>query len=119
MRKIAKTPYGHFVGLKAITYCNTADEQRRIVAGLSGHFVAVGTNVIGARTAEALINVFPAKTSRPLKAEFYGNVRNSMVQIWPCAHMCIFCFRNLSRSFLKHLKVSKRSSKAYMRSALL
>ncbi len=66
------------MGLKAITYCNTADEQRRIVTGLTGHFVAVGTNVIGARTAEALINVFPAKTSRPLKAEFYGNVSETL-----------------------------------------
>ncbi|CAM9315175.1 unnamed protein product, partial [Ectocarpus fasciculatus] len=71
-RLIAKTPYGHFVVLKAIIYCTTPAEQKQIISSLGGHFVAVGTNVIGARTVESLVNIYSAKASRPLRAEFYG-----------------------------------------------
>lgn len=58
--------------LKAITYCTTPVEQKQIIAGLTGHFVALGTNVIGARTVESLINIYSAKACRALRAEFYG-----------------------------------------------
>lgn len=70
--QIAKTPYGHFVVLKAITYCTGPAEQKQIISGLTGHFVAIGTNVIGARTVESLINIYSPKACRALRAEFYG-----------------------------------------------
>ncbi len=70
--EIAKTPYGHFTILKAISYCTAGEDQKRIAHALKGHFVALGTNVIGARTVESVCTMYPSKLSRPLKAEFYG-----------------------------------------------
>lgn len=72
--QIAKTPYGHFVILKAITYCTTDADRMTICNALRGHFVALGTNVIGARTVESILQIFPKKLITPLKAEFYGHV---------------------------------------------
>jgi pumilio homology domain family member 6 len=71
--EISKTPYGHFAILKAISYCTGADDQKRICASLKGHFVTLGTNVIGARTVESVCTLYPNKFSRPLRAEFYGH----------------------------------------------
>lgn len=71
-RDIAKTPYGHFTVLKAITYCTRTADQRRITTALKGHFASLGCNVIGARTVESLTQLYPASLTRPLKAEFYG-----------------------------------------------
>ena len=73
--ELAKTPYGHFTGLKAISVCSEDDEQRMIVQGLKGHFVSLGTNVIGARTVELVLQTFPISSTKLLKAEFYGHVR--------------------------------------------
>ena len=70
--EIAKTPYGHFTILKAISYCMGAPEQKKLCSSLKGHFVALGTNVIGARTCESLLVIYPAKLTRSLRAEFYG-----------------------------------------------
>jgi pumilio family protein 6 len=72
--EVAKTPYGHFTILKAITYCTSDADQKRMVSALKGHFVSLGTNVIGARTVESIVQLFPATLSKPLKAEFYGQV---------------------------------------------
>jgi pumilio homology domain family member 6 len=48
--EICKTPYGHFTVLKAIAYCTDAGDRKKLATCLSGHFVAVGCNAIGART---------------------------------------------------------------------
>lgn len=72
--ELAKTPYGHFTGLKAIDSCTEEDEQKLIIQGLKGHFVSLGTNVIGARTVELILQTFPITLTRLLKAEFYGHV---------------------------------------------
>ena len=53
--EISKTPYGHFSILKAITYCTDPVDRKKLLACLSGHFVAVGSNVIGARTVGKLL----------------------------------------------------------------
>ena len=70
--EIAKTPYGHFTILKAISYCTGASHQRRICGSMKGHFVALGTNVVGARVCESLLVMYPPALVRVLKAEFYG-----------------------------------------------
>ena len=70
--EIAKTPYGHFTILKAISYCTGAAEQRKLCSSLKGHFVALGTNVIGARTCESLLVMYPSRLTKDLRAEFYG-----------------------------------------------
>ncbi len=70
--EIAKTPYGHFAILKAITHCTEGYEQKKILQSLNGHFVSLGTNVIGARTVETLLQVLSPKLTCELKAEFYG-----------------------------------------------
>lgn len=76
--ELAKTPYGHFVLLKCVNYCTTESEQSKIVKSLQGHFVSLGTNVIGARLVETILSKFPAKLVRPLKAEFYGHVSSDI-----------------------------------------
>ena len=48
--EICKTPYGHFAFLKAITYCTDFADRKKLCSSLAGHFVALGGNVIGART---------------------------------------------------------------------
>lgn len=68
-----KTPYGHFVVLKALSTCNDEADQKRMCHALSGHFVSIGTNVIGARTVETLLQLVPARLTRDLRAEFYGS----------------------------------------------
>lgn len=70
--EIAKTPYGHFAVLRAITYCKDKAEQKKIASSMSGHFVALGTNVIGARTVELIMHTYAQKVTLDLKAEFYG-----------------------------------------------
>jgi len=70
--EIAKTPYGHFAVLRAITYCKDKGEQKKITSAMSGHFVALGTNVIGARTVELIMHTYAQKLTLDLKAEFYG-----------------------------------------------
>jgi pumilio family protein 6 len=72
--EIAKTPYGHFTILKAVTYCTRPVDQRKIVAALKGHFVSLGGNVIGSRTVESVLQLYPHTLTRNLKAEFYGQV---------------------------------------------
>ena len=39
---------------------------------MKGHFVALGTNVVGARVCESLLVMYPPALVRVLKAEFYG-----------------------------------------------
>ena len=70
--EISKTPYGHFTILKAISYCTTPEDQKRIAHSLQGHFVALGTNVIGARAVESICSLYPPKLTRALRAEFFG-----------------------------------------------
>lgn len=70
--EISKTPYGHFTILKAITYCTRPTDQKTIASAFRGHFVALGTNVIGSRTVESIMQLYPPALTRPLKAEFYG-----------------------------------------------
>jgi pumilio family protein 6 len=72
MVEIAKTPYGHFSVLKAIATMTSVADQTQMCKAMSGHFVMLGTNVIGARTCEMMLANFPAKLSKDLKAEFYG-----------------------------------------------
>jgi pumilio family protein 6 len=48
--EICKTPYGHFVVLKAVSYCTDNADRKKLMHCLAGHFVAIGGNVIGART---------------------------------------------------------------------
>ncbi len=77
MFEIAKSPYGHFVILKAITYCNEQPAMKKIVSSLQKHFVSLGTHVIGARTVESILQLYPANLTRGIKAEFYGKVRTT------------------------------------------
>ena len=65
---------GHFTVLKIIAYCNAVADQAVIANALSGHFVSIGTNVIGARIVESILQLYPSKLTKPLKAEFYGKV---------------------------------------------
>ena len=86
--EISKTPYGHFTVLKAITYCTTATDQKKVVSSFTGHFVALGTNVIGARTVESILAIYPGKLTRALKAEFYGKVLSAIeLRCTPPAHV--------------------------------
>ena len=48
--EICKTPYGHFAFLKAISYCTESADRKKLCSSLAGHFVALGGNIIGART---------------------------------------------------------------------
>ncbi len=73
--EISKTPYGHFAAIKAITHCLLLSDQRAMVSALTGHFVALGCNVIGARIVESVLQFFPLSLTRTLKAEFYGKVK--------------------------------------------
>ena len=73
--EIAKTPYGHFTVLKAVTYCTRPEDQRKLAASLKGHFVSLGGNVIGSRTVESVLQLYPTNLTKGLKAEFYGQVR--------------------------------------------
>jgi hypothetical protein len=65
--------------MKAITYCTSADEQKRIASALSGHFVSLGSHVIGARTVESILQLYPPKLTRALRAEFYGKVKHAII----------------------------------------
>jgi hypothetical protein len=42
------------------------------VNALKGHFVSLGTNTIGARTVESVMQLYPPSLTRSLKVEFYG-----------------------------------------------
>jgi len=70
--EISKTPYGHFTVLKAIAYCTEVDERKKIVSALQGSFKTLGCNVIGARTVESIVQLYPPQLVKDLKAEFYG-----------------------------------------------
>jgi len=83
--EIAKTPYGHFTILKAISYCTSAEDQKRVAQALKGHFVALGTNVIGARTVESVCTMYPTKLSRALRAEFYGQKFTVLLESTPAS----------------------------------
>jgi pumilio family protein 6 len=85
--EIAKTPYGHFTILKAITYCTRPADQRKLAAALKGHFVSLGGNVIGSRTVESVLQIYPHAITRNLKAEFYGQVR-TLVLRFACDIVC-------------------------------
>lgn len=73
--EIAKAPYGHFTILKMITYGNKNDFMKKITQGLKSHFVSLGCHVIGARTVETVLQLYPSIFTKHLKAEFYGKVR--------------------------------------------
>lgn len=97
--QIAKTPYGHFAVLKAASYCSSASDQTLVHNALRGHFVSLGTNVIGARCCESVMQLFPKKLTRGLKAEFYGKV--CFLHCKTCAGLrltlsCVFSPRNSS-----------------------
>lgn len=79
--EIAKTPYGHFTILKAVTYCTRPEDQRKIATSLKGHFVSLGGNVIGSRTVESVLQLYPTNLTKGLKAEFYGQVCGNF---WYC-----------------------------------
>ena len=72
--EICKTPYGHFTILKAISYCTNPEDQKIITTSLSGHFVSLGTNVIGSRIVESILALYSKQLTKDLKAEFYGRV---------------------------------------------
>jgi len=80
---IAKTPYGHFTVLKAISYCDDKDDQRRLASSLAGHFVSLGTNVIGARTVESVLHLYSPTITRALKAELYGKKYSILAEVPP------------------------------------
>ena len=65
---------GHFTILKAIAYCVALNDQKLIATALQGHFVSLGTNLIGARIVESILQLYPSKLTATLKAEFYGKV---------------------------------------------
>lgn len=90
--EIAKTPYGHFTILKAITYCTRPADQRKLAAALKGHFVSLGGNVIGSRTVESVLQLYPHAITRNLKAEFYGQVRNDTLHQCGCNFSLKFFF---------------------------
>ena len=71
---MSKTPYGHFTILKAIGYCTSKADQKLIVKSLAGHFVSLGTNVIGARIVESVLQLYPHMITKSIRAEFYGKV---------------------------------------------
>lgn len=71
---ISKTPYGHFTVLKAITYCNQPTVMKKISQSLKGHFVSLGTHIIGARVVESILQLYSSTYTKHLKAEFYGKV---------------------------------------------
>lgn len=71
--EIAKTPYGHFTVLKAISYCTEADERKKIASAFQGSFRTLGCNVIGARAVESLVQLYPPALTKDLRAEFYGH----------------------------------------------
>lgn len=64
--------------LKAVTYCTEESERTLINNSLRGHFVSLGTNVIGARTVETILQLWPKNLTKALKAEFYGHVRENI-----------------------------------------
>lgn len=72
--ELSKTPYGHFTILKAVSYCTSNEDQKLVTKALAGHFVSLGTNVIGARIVESVLHLYPTKLTKDLKAEFYGKV---------------------------------------------
>ena len=78
---IAKTPYGHFTVLKAITYCNRKEDQKLIASALKGKFVSLGSNVIGSRTVESILQLYPHGLTNGLKAEFYGQVGGFLLPV--------------------------------------
>ena len=45
MLDLAKTQYGHFAVLKAITYCDEDQDKHAISSSLSGHFVSLGIDI--------------------------------------------------------------------------
>jgi pumilio homology domain family member 6 len=92
--EIAKTPYGHFTILKAISYCTGAPEQRKICAAIKGHFVALGTNVVGARTCESLLVLYPAKTTRTY-AVLLSSLLMSVSRSYPS--ITVACLHSLTR----------------------
>ena len=55
-----------------MAYCTELDEQKLVLASLHKHFVQLGTNVIGARTVETVLQTFPKTLTNALRAEFYG-----------------------------------------------
>jgi hypothetical protein len=65
-----------------------------IVNALKGHFVALGTNVIGARTTESILQLFPKKLTKALKAEFYGQVC-SYIYIYLHSYVCRSIYANI------------------------
>lgn len=81
--EISRTPYGHFAILKAISYCTSINDQRRIINSMSGNFVTLGTNVIGARTVESICTLLNYKLWKNLKAEFYGKQFNLLLDSSP------------------------------------
>ena len=98
--EISKTPYGHFAILKAINYCTDASDRKKLLHCMAGHFVAVGTNVIGARTVESVLQLLPSKQTKALKAEFYGRVtstasRPSFIHLISFIHSFIHSFFSL------------------------
>jgi len=71
---VSKAPYGHFAILKAISYCKSTEEQAMLIKALSGHFLSLGCNAIGARVVESLYASELISTAQKctLNAEFYG-----------------------------------------------
>jgi hypothetical protein len=78
LAEICKTPYGHFVILKAIHYCQQITVKKRLISSLSGHFVSLSTHVIGARVVETLLQLYPHHLTNSLKLEFYGKVHYTL-----------------------------------------
>jgi hypothetical protein len=66
-----------------VTYCTEEAERTLINNSLRGHFVSLGTNVIGARTVETILQLWPKNLTKGLKAEFYGHVRFSSSFLLP------------------------------------
>jgi len=84
---ISKAPYGHFTVLKAIAYCNDSNTMKKISQALKGHFVSLGSHIIGARVVESILQFYPILYTKHLKAEFYGKVRLSLSLSFPLFDM--------------------------------
>lgn len=87
---IAKTPYGHFVVIKAISYGTTKEEQNMLVNGFQHHYVSLATNAIGARIIETMFQEYQGSPEllQHMWNEFLGQVRRFTLALsfpWRCS----------------------------------
>lgn len=70
--EFSKQPYAHFLVLKMATYCTTSKEKEQLFGALQGSMNELAAHVIGCRVIESVLQLFPPRLVKQLKAEFYG-----------------------------------------------